>query len=152
MRCPKCSCLDDKVLETRMDSDGTTIRRRRECLECGFRFTSYEHIKEKIVKVVKKDGRREDFNRKKLFVGITKAVEKRPVSQEDVERMVDNIEERVIAIATETGALEIKSHQIGEIVMDVLQKTDKISFIRFASVYIDEEEIFKQKIKEVLNS
>ena len=151
MKCPKCSSLDDKVLETRQAEGGSALRRRRECLNCGYRFTSYEHVKEKFVKVVKRDGRREDFNIQKVINGISKAVEKRPVSQETVEQLAAEIEEKINAKADADNSMEIFSSEIGNLVMDALRDIDKVAFIRFASVYINEENEFKEKIKEVLD-
>lgn len=151
MKCPKCASLDDKVLETRQIDDGSGLRRRRECLNCGYRFTSYEHVKEKSVMVVKRDGRREDFNVQKVINGISKAVEKRPVSQETVERLASEIEEKINAKAYSAGSMEISSAEVGNFVMDALRDIDKVAYIRFASVYIYEENEFKEKIKEVLD-
>lgn len=151
MRCPKCSSLDDKVLETRQADGGRTLRRRRECLNCGYRFTSYEHVREKLVKVAKRDGRREDFDIQKVINGISKAVEKRPVSQEAVEKVASDIEEKIISQVYNTDLTEISSSEIGHLVMDALRDIDKIAYIRFASVYINEENEFKKKIKEVLD-
>ena len=151
MKCPKCASLDDKVLETRQIDDGSGLRRRRECLNCGYRFTSYEHVKEKSVMVVKRDGRREDFNIQKVINGISKAVEKRPVSQETVEQLAAEIEEKINAKAYSADSMEISSSEVGNFVMDALRNIDKVAFIRFASVYINEENEFKEKIKEVLD-
>ena len=151
MKCPKCASLDDKVLETRQIDDGSGLRRRRECLNCGYRFTSYEHVKEKSVMVVKRDGRREDFNVQKVINGISKAVEKRPVSQETVEQLAAEIEEKINAKAYSADSMEISSSEVGNFVMDALRNIDKVAFIRFASVYINEENEFKEKIKEVLD-
>ena len=151
MKCPKCASLDDKVLETRQIDDGSGLRRRRECLNCGYRFTSYEHVKEKSVMVVKRDGRREDFNVQKVINGISKAVEKRPVSQETVEQIAAGIEEKINAKAYSANSMEISSSEVGNLVMEALRDIDKVAFIRFASVYINEENEFKEKIKEVLD-
>ena len=151
MKCPKCASLDDKGLETRQIDDGSGLRRRRECLNCGYRFTSYEHVKEKSVMVVKRDGRREDFNVLKVINGISKAVEKRPVSQETVERIAAGIEEKINAKAYGANSMEIASSEVGNLVMEALRDIDKVAFIRFASVYINEENEFKEKIKEVLD-
>ena len=148
MKCPKCGFLEDKVIESRQIEDGECIRRRRECIKCEYRFTSYERIKEKTIKVVKKDGRREDFSSAKLLLGISKAIEKRPVSQDTIEKLVLSIEERCISDVDDS--LEINSLTIGEMVMEALLNIDKVAYIRFASVYIDGEEEFKEKIKNVL--
>ncbi len=149
MKCPHCGCLEDKVLESRQIADGSSIRRRRECIECGFRFTSYEHIKEKKLMVIKKDKRREPFSLEKLATGINKAVEKRPVSQKEIEEMLHSIEGEAMLKAGED--MEILSDIIGEIVMEKLKKIDKVAYIRFASVYRKFEDVdeFINEIKKI---
>ena len=144
MKCPFCLNLEDKVLESRETEDGSVIRRRRECLSCRGRFTSYERLEEKPVLVIKRDGRREQFSREKIIKGIMHACEKRPVSVETVENMVDAIERN---IHREAGR-EVLSSKIGEMVMDKLQATDKIAYIRFDSVYRKFEDL-SEFIKEV---
>lgn len=144
MKCPFCLNLEDKVLESRETEDGSVIRRRRECLSCRGRFTSYERLEEKPVLVIKRDGRREQFSREKIIKGIMHACEKRPVSVDTVENMVDAIERE---IHREAGR-EVVSSKIGEMVMDKLQGTDKIAYIRFASVYRKFEDL-SEFIKEV---
>lgn len=131
MKCPFCENIEDKVIESREIDEGKAIRRRRECSSCRGRFTSYERVEEKPLLVIKRDGRREQFSRDKLASGILKACEKRPVSIEMVETMVDEIERE---IHREAGR-EVLSSKIGEMVMEKLQGMDKIAYVRFASVY-----------------
>ena len=133
MRCPYCGSLDDKVLESRTMANGESIRRRRECLECGYRFTSYEHIEEKPFMVVKKDGRREPFEQAKLEKGISRALEKRPVSMRMVEQIVSEIEDK--AVMSGKVSREISTAELGELVLQRLYEIDKVAYIRFASVY-----------------
>ncbi|MFI3257459.1 MAG: transcriptional regulator NrdR [Spirochaetales bacterium] len=133
MRCPYCESLDDKVLESRTMASGESIRRRRECLSCGYRFTSYEHIEEKPFMVVKKDGRRQPFDRKKLEKGIERALEKRPFSAEAIESLVTDITD--MAIMQGKGSREISTVDLGDLVLETLHKIDKVAYIRFASVY-----------------
>ena len=133
MRCPYCSCLEDKVVESRTLAHGGSIRRRRECLHCGYRFTSYEHIDEKPLMVIKRDKRREPFNRTKLERGIERSVEKRPISMQTIENIVNEIEDA--ALMTGKGAKEINSTQLGEMVLAKLYMVDKVAYIRFASFY-----------------
>lgn len=133
MRCPYCGSLDDKVLESRTMANGESIRRRRECLACGYRFTSYEHIEEKQFMVVKRDGRRQPFDRLKLEKGIERALEKRPVSTTSIENIVTEIEDQ--AIMQGKTAREISTEQLGDLVLEKLHSIDKVAYIRFASVY-----------------
>ena len=133
MRCPYCGNLDDKVLESRTMVNGESIRRRRECLACGYRFTSYERIDEKPFMVVKKDGRRQPFDRVKLEKGIERALEKRPVSTTMVEQLSNDIEDLAIKMGKE--AREISTTKLGELVLEKLYDIDKVAYIRFASVY-----------------
>ena len=133
MRCPHCGSMDDKVIDSRTLANGESIRRRRECLSCGFRFTSYERIEEKPLMVVKRDGRREPFERAKLERGIIRAVEKRPISQLSIENLVNEIEDEA-AMRGKT-ANEIPSHELGEMALGKLYAMDKVAYIRFASVY-----------------
>lgn len=144
MLCPYCSNDETKVTDKR-DSKNET-RRRRECLKCGKRFTTYEKIQEVEIFVIKKDGRREAFSREKLKVGIIKACEKRPISGEKIEQAVNQIEERLKQHGQETS-----SKIIGELVMKTLKKLDKIAYVRFASVYRDFQDVddFKKEIKEI---
>ncbi|WP_277056829.1 transcriptional regulator NrdR [Treponema socranskii] len=133
MRCPYCGSLDDKVIESRMMASGESIRRRRECLDCGYRFTSYERIEEKPFMVVKKDGRREPFEQAKLEKGISRALEKRPVSMRMVEQIVSEIEDK--AVMSGKVSREISTAELGELVLQRLYEIDKVAYIRFASVY-----------------
>ncbi|MCR5286069.1 MAG: transcriptional regulator NrdR [Treponema sp.] len=133
MRCPYCGTLDDKVLESRTMVNGESIRRRRECLACGYRFTSYERIDEKPFMVVKRDGRRQPFDRQKLEKGIERALEKRPVSTSMVEQISNDIEDLAIKLGKENR--EISTSSLGELVLEKLSQIDAVAYIRFASVY-----------------
>jgi transcriptional repressor NrdR len=133
MRCPHCGSLDDKVIDSRTLANGESIRRRRECLSCGLRFTSYERIEEKPLMVEKRDGRREPFERAKLERGIIRALEKRPVSQLSIENLVNEIEDE--AAQKGRAANEISSVELGEMVLRRLYGIDKVAYVRFASVY-----------------
>ncbi|HTU02103.1 MAG TPA: transcriptional regulator NrdR [Candidatus Sulfotelmatobacter sp.] len=131
MRCPYCNALSEKVVDSREGKDGEVIRRRRECLQCHRRFTTYERIEEIHFMVVKKDGRREPFDRHKLLSGLLKAGQKRPVSVAQLEKIVDDIEARL----AEKPDREISSAEVGELVMQRLHDLDEVAYIRFASVY-----------------
>ena len=133
MRCPHCGNIDDKVVESRTLANGEAIRRRRECENCGYRFTSYERTEEKQFMVIKKDGRREPFERSKIERGIVRAVEKRPVSQMQIEGMVNDIEDKTAILSK--GSREIDSKVIGDLILEQLGVIDKVAYIRFASVY-----------------
>ncbi len=137
MKCPFCGHLDDKVLESRMVSSGEGIRRRRECNSCGRRFTTYEEIEELRVMVVKKDGSREPFDRKKVLQGMIIACKKRPVGMDVLEAITDDIERRVY----DAGVREIDSNRIGEMVAEALRGVDPVAYIRFASVYRQFEDV-----------
>ena len=132
MRCPHCHTNDDRVIESRLLADGDCIRRRRECLDCGFRFTSYERIEEKKLMVVKADGRREPCDIKKIEKGVMRALEKRPISTSEIESIINQIEDRATLSAVSD---EITSASIGELVLQALLQTDKVAYVRFASVY-----------------
>lgn len=131
MKCPFCGHLEDKVIDSRTGKDGEVIRRRRECLKCERRFTSYERVEEVMPVVIKKDGRREPFDRQKIIHGLEKACEKRPISVEVREAAVNRIERELLAL----GVREIQSTWIGEAVMKTLREMDKVAYVRFASVY-----------------
>lgn len=131
MECPKCHRQQSKVVDSRPAEDGTSIRRRRECIACGFRFNTYERIERTPLLVVKRDGTREEFNRDKLLRGIVRAAEKRPISREQMEELVSKVESQM----RETCDQEIPSKQIGEFVMPLLMELDEVAYIRFASVY-----------------
>ncbi len=133
MRCPHCGSFDDKVIESRTLANGEATRRRRECTSCGYRFTSYERIEEKQFMVVKKDGRREPFDRIKIERGVQRALEKRPVSQMTIENIVNEIEDQA-ALAGRSNN-EIASSELGELVLAKIADVDKVAYIRFASVY-----------------
>ena len=133
MRCPYCGSLDDRVIESRTMSNGDNIRRRRECMSCGYRFTSYERIEEKPLMVIKRDGRRQPFDPQKLEKGIQRALEKRPVSTSMVENLVAEIED--LAVMQAKSSREISTSDLGELVLQRLNEIDKVAYIRFASVY-----------------
>ena len=133
MRCPYCGSLDDRVIESRAMANGENIRRRRECLSCGYRFTSYERIEEKPLMVIKRDGRRQPFDSKKLEKGIERALEKRPVSTTTVENLAAEIEDQAVMQAK--SSREISTSDLGELVLQHLNDIDKVAYIRFASVY-----------------
>jgi len=144
-----CSELEDKVLETRQVADGTSVRRRRKCITCGYRFTSYEVIEEKQLMIVKNDGRREAFSIEKISYGIQKAIEKRAISQGTVEDLINSIEE--VAILRSGESHELKSSELGEIVMEKLAELDEVAYIRFASVYKKFNDVneFIEEIKKI---
>jgi len=131
MRCPFCTAIEDKVVDTRPSDNEQIIRRRRECVSCGRRFTTYERIDEILPLIVKKDGRREPFDRVKVMTGLKRACSKRPVSSETIERTVDRIERDL----QETGEKEVPSSRIGDAVMAALRNIDDVAYVRFASVY-----------------
>ena len=150
MKCPYCGHLGDKVVDSRESKEGEVIRRRRECLECTRRFTSYERIDEIPYMVVKKDGRRERFERQKLVGGLLKACEKRPVSTPALEAIADKIESRL----QETPEREISTEEIGATVMQALKQLDKVAFVRFASVYRNFRDLdeFKDELNALLRT
>ena len=131
MRCPKCGGNKSRVVDSRQAEDGNTIRRRRECEECQHRFTTYERVEERTLVVVKKDGTREQFSRDKIFNGIIRSAQKRPVSSDEIEEIVNRIEQKVRSQSDN----EINSEYIGSLVMDELAELDEITYVRFASVY-----------------
>ena len=131
MKCPYCENLDTKVIDSRPTEEGHAIRRRRGCEKCGKRFTTYEKVEETIIMIIKKDGRREAFDRNKIMSGIIKACEKRPVAVADMERVVNEIERGLNNMMEK----EIDSNFIGELVMDKLKELDEVAYVRFASVY-----------------
>ena len=131
MRCPKCGHTEDKVIDSRASREGNTIRRRRECLQCAHRFTTYEQVEKETLRVVKRDGRYEDFDRHKLLSGLKKACEKRPVSAEQIEQAVSEIMDEL----GDKYDREVPSTAIGEKVMARLRRVDEVAYVRFASVY-----------------
>ncbi len=149
MKCPRCSFEEDKVVDSRTTKEGEAIRRRRECLKCAFRFTTYEYIERAPMMVVKRDGRREQYSREKLLTGLLKACEKRPVSHEQLEKVVDEIE------ATIFGKFknEVKSTELGNLVIEKLQGLDEIAYVRFASVYRQFKDInqFMSEVRGLLD-
>ncbi len=148
MQCPYCKSTDSEVVETRVSEDGTNIRRRRNCLSCGKRYTTYERIENVTLIVQKKDGKREQFDREKLRVGIARACEKTTVSAEDINNIVDEIERELIG----GDSVEIEAKKIGQMVAAKLKKIDKIAYIRFASVFkrfVDVED-FEKEVKRLL--
>ena len=149
MRCPFCKRDDSKVLDSRESAEGTVTRRRRECLGCRKRFTTYERVEELMPLVVKKDGRREPYDREKLISGLQKAVEKRPVSMDQLEALVAEVEARVL----ERGEKEVASNLLGEEVMRRLRTLDQVAYVRFASVYRSFRDIeeFMDELKGLLD-
>jgi transcriptional repressor NrdR len=137
MRCPQCGDQEDKVVDSRPSQDGRAIRRRRECLKCGGRFTTYEYVEQSTLTVLKSDGRREPFDRAKVLHGIKLACNKRPVTSQQIDTMVEEIEATVHG----QGGSEIDSKNIGEIVIAKLREVDEVAYIRFASVYRDFQDI-----------
>lgn len=147
MRCPFCGSIESEVLESRLVEDGTALRRRRECGKCDKRFTTYEKVKESFFWVIKKDGKREPFDKEKIKRGILRAIEKRPVSLELVDEVVDQVERELLKKETE----EIPSRVIGNSILKRLRKIDKVAWLRFASVYLEFEDLtdFERAIEKV---
>jgi transcriptional repressor NrdR len=150
MKCPYCTKIDNKVIDSRLSKDGRTIRRRRECLACTRRFTTYEKLEDVLPMVVKKDGRREPFNRSKIISGISSACQKRPISVTRIEEFVDAIE----SYFQELGKKEIASSEVGEKVINKLKEWDEVAYVRFASVYRQFKDIneFMAELEEILKS
>ncbi|HUT55675.1 MAG TPA: transcriptional regulator NrdR [bacterium] len=148
MKCPFCQDMENKVIDSRMSKDGLVIRRRRECLECGRRFTTYERIEEVLPLVIKKDGRREPFDRMKIIIGLKKACEKRPISITVLEKIAEKIELKV----QESGDKEIPSSVVGEAIMQELFKLDHVAYVRFASVYrsFKDAHHFMEELRDLL--
>ena len=149
MKCPFCSSRDSRVIHSRAVEDGTSIRRRRECPDCGRRFTTYEKYEETPLVVSKKDGRRELFDAKKLLGGLLKAFEKRPVPYERVQEIADSVERELRM----NGESEVESTRIGELVMQHLEETDQIAYVRFASVYRQFADVknFMQELERIMH-
>jgi len=147
MRCPKCGNQDDKVIDSRASKEGSTIRRRRECLKCGHRFTTYEEIEHEGLVVVKRDGRREQFSKEKLLSGVRKACQKRPISPKAIEDLVEKIVDEI----TDKYDGEVPGMAIGERVMEGLSELDEVAYVRFASVYrrFQEATEFVQAVKKL---
>jgi len=148
MKCPFCQKSSNKVVDSRLSQNGRAIRRRRECLRCKRRFTTYEYIEETPLMVIKKDGRREPFDRNKLLAGVVKACEKRPISMERLEKLADSIGQAI----QKDFQKEIKSKAIGELVMKKLYGLDEVAYVRFASVYRQFKDVsqFMKEIKHLL--
>lgn len=148
MKCPFCSHDDTRVVDSRLGKEGNNIRRRRECIECERRFTTYERVEETLPLVVKKDGRREVFDRHKIIAGMQRACEKRPVSIATIEKVVDQLEQTL----QESGEKEIQASRVGEAIMEALQAIDEVAYVRFASVYRQFRDIneFMSELSEIL--
>jgi len=131
MKCPSCSYNETKVIDSRLNTDGTSIRRRRECLKCEKRFTTYEYVEQVPLMVVKRDGRRQPFDRKKIVAGLVKACEKRPISIDKMEEVTNEIERRI----QKNYDREVNTQDIGEMIMEKLSALDEVAYVRFASVY-----------------
>ena len=150
MKCPYCSQIENKVIDSRLSKDGRTIRRRRECLDCARRFTTYERLEEILPMVIKKDGRREPFNREKIIAGIQMACQKRPVSITKIEDFVDSLE----VYFQELGKKEVESKEVGERVISSLKDWDEVAYVRFASVYRQFKDIneFMTELEDILKT
>ncbi len=150
MKCPYCSKIENKVIDSRLSKDGRTIRRRRECLDCARRFTTYERLEEILPMVVKKDGRREPFNRDKIIAGIKMSCQKRPVSVTKIEDFVDSLE----VYFQELGKKEVESKEVGERVISSLKDWDEVAYVRFASVYRQFKDIneFMNELEDILKT
>ncbi|MCI0404600.1 MAG: transcriptional regulator NrdR [candidate division Zixibacteria bacterium] len=150
MKCPYCGKEEDKVIDSRSVQEGKAVRRRRQCLSCGKRFTTYEYVENVSLMIVKNDGRREPFDRQKLRTGIELACKKRPVGSKRIDAMVDEIEEKLLSMSKG----EIESSVIGEIVMEKLREIDEVAYVRFASVYrkFQDKGQFLDELKKLLGS
>ena len=148
MKCPNCSNVENKVIDSRTNRDGDMTRRRRECLSCGDRFTTYERIEKSPLLVIKKDGRREDFNPSKILEGVQKACQKRPVSLERMEALVNKVEK----FFQDSGDKEIPAVSVGEKIVQELYQLDSVAYVRFASVYRDFKDVneFMAELKDIL--
>ncbi len=148
MKCPYCGHLDNRVVDSRLNKDKTITRRRRACGSCGQRFTTYERIEVMLPMLVKKDGRREHWDRGKIVAGLEKACEKLPVSMADIDRFVDRIEEKL----QDVGGKEVSTSQVGEWVMEALPDLDEVAYVRFASVYRQFKDVneFMEELKNLL--
>ena len=150
MKCPACQHTETKVVDSRASKDGLAIRRRRQCLRCGYRFTTYERVEMHLPMVIKRDGRREPFSREKVIDGIRKACQKRPISMDQIEAFVNELEREIL----ESGEREISSKKIGERVMAQLREWDDVAYVRFASVYREFQDVteFIEQIHKLLES
>lgn len=149
MRCPFCNAKEDKVVDSRTTKDGSAIRRRRECLKCGKRYTTYERVEHVALMVVKKDGRREPFDPQKIKAGVLKACEKRPIGMEQIDRFVEEIEQALMGSVDK----EVSSEKIGALVMKKLRNLDEVAYVRFASVYRQFRDIneFMEELRRLLS-
>ena len=150
MKCPDCSGMENKVIDSRLNKDGNVIRRRRECLSCSGRFTTYEKVERSLPLLVKKDGRREEFDRDKIISGVRKACQKRPVSIKNIEDLVDRVEQYL----QELGEKEVHAVKVGEKVISEIYNLDDVAYVRFASVYRSFKDVneFMVELKEVLKN
>ena len=148
MKCPYCGFKEEKVVDSRATGEESAVRRRRECLKCGKRFTTYEYIEEVSMMVIKKDGRREPFDRKKILAGIIRACEKRPVSMEKMEEIISQVERSI----QKKSDREVSASRIGELVMEKLKNLDDVAYVRFASVYRQFKDVgqFMVELKDIL--
>jgi transcriptional repressor NrdR len=149
MKCPFCGHAENKVIDSRISKDGKAVRRRRECLNCTKRFTTYEYVEDVLPMVIKKDGRREQFDRQKILNGVKKACEKRPISMESIDKLVENVEQACQEMQVE----EISSTIIGEKIMNELKAFDGVAYVRFASVYRQFRDVgeFMSELKDLLS-
>lgn len=149
MRCPACGHEEDKVVDSRSTKENSAVRRRRECLKCGQRFTTYEYIEHTPVMVVKKDGRREPYSREKILAGLLRACEKRPVSREALDRLIEDLEATVLSRARD----EVPTSEIGNEVMRLLANLDQVAYVRFASVYREFKDVtqFMDELRRLLD-
>lgn len=150
MKCPVCYYQDTKVIDSRVASDGLSIRRRRECLKCGFRFSTYEEVEILDLSIVKRDGRKEAYSREKLIKGLRKALEKRPITDDNFKKLVNSIERDLQAMRKS----EITSSQVGQVLMKHLKRVDQVAYIRFASVYesFKDAQTFRRELNKLLRS
>lgn len=149
MHCPFCNASDTKVIDSRLGADGAQVRRRRECIECGDRFTTYESAELSLPRVIKTDGNRQKFDVEKIRRGLIKALEKRPVASEQIENIITQITKQTMAM----GAREIPSEKIGEMIMKALQELDQVAYVRFASVYRSFQDVnaFREEIEQLMS-
>ena len=150
MKCPSCSGMENKVIDSRLNKEGNVIRRRRECLSCSDRFTTYEKLERSLPLLIKKDGRREEFDRDKIISGVRKACQKRPVSSKNIDDLVDRVEQYL----QELGDKEVHAVKVGEKVISEIYKLDDVAYVRFASVYRSFKDVneFMVELKEVLKN
>ncbi|NQT55319.1 MAG: transcriptional repressor NrdR [Desulfobacteraceae bacterium] len=150
MKCPYCTKINNKVIDSRLGKNGIMIRRRRECVECGRRFTTYEKLEDVLPMIVKKDGRREPFSREKIISGIRKACQKRPISITKIEDFVDSLE----VYFQDLGKKEVENAEIGEKVINALKEWDEVAYVRFASVYRQFKDVseFMKELEEIIRS